>query len=116
MSNNNGSGVAVDVATQTAQAEPDNSHLIVEITQECYDAIQATRERASGRGLQDGFEYWLCRLAVQHAKVQENLWDKADDSSIFSRAQKGNTQAKIAVLASLGIKGDAAKQFLATLK
>lgn len=116
MSKDNGTAVVVEVAKPEVSQELDNSHLLVEISQECYDAVKAIAERASGRGLQDGFEFWLCRLAQQHAKVQENLWDKADDSSIFTRAQKGNTQAKLAVLASLGIKGDAAKQMLATLK
>ena len=109
MSDTNGTAVAV-------VTEVDNSHLIVEISQQCYDEVNAIRERASSRGLQDGFDYWLCSLAMKHAKVQENLWNKADDISIFTRAQKGNTQAKMAVLASLGIKGDAAKAFLANIK
>jgi hypothetical protein len=91
-------------------------HLVVVITQETYDAIRAIADTASERGLQDGFEYWLQRLAVQHAKVQENLWKKADDTSIFARAQKGNTQARVAVLASLGIKGDDVQKFLKSLK
>ena len=108
----NGNGVGVSPEANA----PDDSHLIVIVSQECYDTVKEIAERASGRGLQDGFQFWLERLACQHAKVQENLWNKADDGSMFARAQKGNTQAKLAVLASLGLKGEAAQKFLASIK
>ena len=107
----NGNGV---VAGQTPAS--DDSHLIIIISQETYAIVNEVAERAGGRGLQDGFQFWLERLACQHAKVQENLWNKADDGSMFARAQKGNTQAKLAVLASLGLKGEAAQKFLASIK
>lgn len=103
----------VSIAVEEAK---DNSYLLVELDQETYDVVAAIAETAGARGMQDGFTFWLCRLAKQHAKVQENLWRKADDTSMFVRAQHGNTQAMIAVLASIGVKGDKASELLSQLR
>jgi hypothetical protein len=113
---------ATAVATTEAQAQtpevPDTSHLIVEITQECYDEVKGIVERATERGLDSRFENWLCRLAIQHVKVQEKLWDNSDDASILKRAKAGNKQAQLAILATIGLKLDAEKMqaFFASMK
>lgn len=110
-----------NVAVQATPVEsntPDTSHLIVEISQECYDEVAAIVERATERGLDSSFSNWLNRLAIQHAKVQEKLWDNSDDSSILKRAKSGNRQAQVAILHTIGLKlsAEQMKSFFATMK
>lgn len=106
-----------EVPILSTMPQTDNdAHLIVEIDQETYDAVSAIATDAGARGMQDGFDFWLCRLAKQHAKVQENLWLRADNGSMFTRAQRGNAQAKRAVLKSLGLDDRAIENFLAQQK
>ncbi len=109
----------LEVPQVTAKAEAleaiaeDTSHLIVEIDQETYDVVNEIAGDAGARGMQDGFEFWLCRLARQHAKVQENLWRRSDDTSMFVRAQRGNKQAARSVLKSLGLDDKAIDNLIA---
>ncbi len=100
-------------AKAEAPVAPDTSYLIVEIDQDTYDVVTAIAEDAGTRGMQDGFEFWLCRLARQHAKVQENLWRRSDDTSMFVRAQRGNKQATRSVLKSLGLDDKAIDNLIA---
>lgn len=86
------------------------------ISEECYNILRETVDDADARGLNSSMQFWLERFVKQHSKVQANLWKKADDQSIFSQAQRGSNQAKLAVLASLGIKGDAATELLKRVK
>ena len=82
------------------------------ISEECYNTLMEIVNEADSRGLNSSAQFWLERLTKQHAKVQANLWKKADDVSIFTQAQRGSRQAQVALLASLGIKGDKAQELL----
>lgn len=86
------------------------------LSEETIAILMETTSEADGRGLNSSMQFWAERFIKQHAKVQANLWKVADDKSIFANAQRGSQSAKLAVLASLGIKGDAATQLLKGIK
>lgn len=84
----------------------DNTHLLFEISQETYDVLQEFVERAESRGLNTDATYWLESMACKHMKVQNDLWDRADDAATLKRAQNGNRQSIRTVLSTLGIKDE----------
>lgn len=90
-------------------------HLVVKISQETYDEVSNIVLMAEDRQLSSSFEYWLAALATKHAKVQEKLWNNADDAATLKRAKGGNLQAKIAMLVSLGLTTEKATE-IATAK
>ena len=104
--------------TKVVGTTEDKSHLIIEITQECYDEVENIVARATERGLDTSFEGWVCRLTIQHAKVQNKLWDNSDDSSLLKRAKQGHRPSQIAIISSLGLKlsDEQVKSFFATMK
>jgi hypothetical protein len=85
------------------------------ISEECYANLMEMVSEAESRGLNTSAQFWLESQALKHFKVTQNLWKKADDTSMFTRAQRGNVTAKLAVLASLGVKGEEAKKLLGKL-
>jgi len=82
------------------------------ISVEAYKILMEVVDEADSRGLNSSAQFWLERLTRQHAKVTMGLWKKADDVSIFTQAQRGSKSAQVALLASLGIKGEDAKELL----
>jgi len=94
----------------------DDSHLTVRISQACYDAVMKVVETASARGLEDSFEFWLSRLARQHANVQMKLWARSDAATAVSRAKAGDSDATVKVLTDIGIPADIARELLKAVK
>lgn len=93
--NGNGIGVAVRVATkeELENAHGDDSHLQVIISQETYDAIQEVVERATARGLESSFDYWLEKCAISGAQAKTRTWDDRDVVTLMTQAKRGNASA-----------------------
>jgi hypothetical protein len=88
--------------------EPDTSYLVFKISQDTYDNLQDLVLRAEERGLNTDATYWLENMFNKHAKVQNGLWDKADDVETYNQAVKGNTKSLRALLGKLGANSDTA--------
>jgi hypothetical protein len=80
-----------------------SDHLIVEVSQDTYDVVMGIVQRAEQRSSEArGFQFWLERLASQHAQVQHNLWDKADMQVLLKAASNQNF--------TLAVRRDAAQK------
>ena len=82
----NGNGSS-DAVREFNHARGDDSHLQVIITQETYDAIQGVVTRATERGLNDGFEYWLEQCAKTGAQSKLRTWNDRDIVTLMNQAQ-----------------------------
>lgn len=96
----NGSGVKTVVSVsernaldEYANAHGDDSHLQVIISQEAYDAIQEVVERATARGLESSFDYWLEKCAISGAQAKTRTWDDRDVVTLMTQAKRGNAGA-----------------------
>ena len=102
-------------STITVIVPKGEEHLVVKISQETYDEVSNIVLMAEDRQLSSSFEYWLNTTSTKHCKVQEKLWNNADDAATLKRAKGGNLQAKIAMLISLGLTTEEATK-IATAK
>jgi len=71
----------------------DDSHLQIILSQEAYDAVQEVVERATERGLDSGFDFWLTQCAKAGAQSKLRTWNDRDVVTLFAQAQKGNSKA-----------------------
>jgi hypothetical protein len=102
----NGNAVATQepVVDANAANAKDESHLIVQLTQESYDAIKDVVDRATARGLDSTFDHWLNDAVKTGTRARTRTWDDRDYVTLFK--QCASTNAIIA---------NAAKQKLAKL-
>jgi predicted ATPase len=104
--------VDVDKAQANAQApESDNTHLIVELTQESYDVIKDVVDRATARGLDSTFDHWLNDAIKTGARARVRTWDDRDYVTLFKQATSPNAiianaaKAKLAKLLKMDVGG-----------
>jgi hypothetical protein len=76
-------------------APKDESHLIVQLSQQSYDAIREVVERATDRGLESSFEHWLNDAVKTGATARLRTWNDRDIVTLFKQASAGNDKAKI---------------------
>jgi hypothetical protein len=77
-------------ANDASAAIEDNSHLIVELTQESYDVIKDVVDRATARGLDSTFEHWLNDAIKTGARARTRTWDDRDYVTLFKQATSPN--------------------------
>jgi len=98
--------VVESTQVSTDSQTEDTSHLLFEISQDTYETLQDLVARAEERGLNTDATFWLENMFNKHAKVQCDLWDRADDATTLKQAQKGNSKSIKALLGSLGARDE----------
>jgi hypothetical protein len=99
------------VDANASEAIEDNSHLIVELTQESYDVIKDVVDRATARGLDSTFEHWLNDAIKTGARARTRTWDDRDYVTLFKQATSPNAiianaaKAKLAKMLQMNIAG-----------
>jgi len=87
----NGNAVAVVEPKVDTDA---SAHLIVELSQESYDAIKEVVDRATERGLESSFDYWLKDAIKSGSTGRLRTWNDRDVVTLFKQASAGNATAK----------------------
>lgn len=72
----------------------DASHLVVELSQETYDAVMEVVGRATDRGLESSFDHWLRDAIKTGANARLRTWNDRDVVTLFKQASNGNDIAK----------------------
>ena len=81
-------------AVKVDAPSPDDSHLVVMLTQTSYDALREVVERATDRGLDSGFEHWLADAIKTGTQARLRTWNDRDVVSLYKQAANGNAVAK----------------------
>lgn len=94
----NGNGVAAEPQVK----EVDNSHLIVELSQESYNVIQDVMREAPDGSKGHSMDWWIESLLRAGSNAKLNTWrqrDKANDAikavELLKLAASGNVEAKV---------------------
>jgi hypothetical protein len=92
----NGNGVAVEQGEAV-----DNSHLLVELTQESYNVVQDVMRECPDGSKGHSMDWWIESLLRAGANAKLNTWrqrDKANDAikavELLKLAASGNVDAK----------------------
>lgn len=91
----NGNGIKATFVEQEHERITGQSdeHLCIIISQETYDAVMEVVDRATARGLESSFDYWLGKCAESGAQAKIRTWDDRDVVSLMAQARKGNATA-----------------------
>ena len=87
----NGNAVVTEKPVVDANAD---AHLVVLLSQESYDAIKEVVDRATERGLESSFDYWLKDAIKSGSTGRLRTWNDRDVVTLFKQASAGNDKAK----------------------
>ena len=87
----NGNAVVTEKPVVDANAD---THLVVLLSQESYDAIKEVVDRATERGLESSFDYWLKDAIKSGSTGRLRTWNDRDVVTLFKQASAGNDKAK----------------------
>ena len=82
------------IAAKLDASDKDTTHLLVELSQESYDAIKEVVDRATERGLESSFDYWLKDAIKAGSTGRLRTWNDRDVVTLFKQASAGNDKAK----------------------
>ncbi len=96
--------MAQELQVVEAQAQHDDSHLIVVLSQETYDEVMEVVNRASERGLVDTFDYWLAQSVKTGAQAKLRTWNDRDIVTLFNTAQNEKLSQSARAVAAVKIQ------------
>jgi hypothetical protein len=83
----------VNAGNGVATEGKDESHLLVVLTQQSYDAIKNVVDLATERGLESSFDHWLNDAIKGGCNARTRTWTDRDKVSLLNDAAKGNAKA-----------------------